>query len=369
VLSAYKRGFRVLSAYKRGLPGLSAYKRGLQGFSAYNRGFGVLCAQARFQWFSAYKRGFRGPDRARTFEEEQALTDIDGQRWIQEPIFSRGSTGSGPDMLRLWRLDEVLWEGDTGYQHVVIGRTSQGVSLFCDDDRQSTEFSQLVYHEALMVPGFLLAAKIDRVLIIGSSEGVASRMAVDAGASRVDHVDIDRECVRACAEHLPYGYRAEELPDLEAGEGPIRLHYADGWAFLEQADPEGYDLVVVDLPDERADTDDQHNRLYGMDFLLRCHAVLAPGGVVAFQAGCPTVWRNETLIRAWNRFRSVFDTVSYFGSDEHEWAFLFGRDEQLDDPTNVMLEAFPTSTYRPVSIDDASLIGCTVPPYSVRNQG
>jgi spermidine synthase len=285
----------------------------------------------------------------------------DGQRWIHEPM--------GADLRRLWRLDEVLWEGDTAYQHVLIGRTGQGVSLFCDNDRQSTEFSQLVYHEALMVPGLLLAAKTDRVLIIGSSEGVASKIAAEAGASRVDHVDIDRECVRVCAEHLPYGYRLEELPALESGEGPIRLHYADGWAFLEQADPQGYDLVVVDLPDERDDDGEQHNRLYGLEFLQRCHAVLAPGGVVAFQAGCPALWRNQTLIRAWNRFQTVFDTVSYFGSDEHEWAFLFGRGEPVDDPTNVMLEALPSCSYRPSSIDDASLIGCTVPPYSVRNQG
>lgn len=289
------------------------------------------------------------------------MIELDGKRWVQEPL--------GEDMQRLWRVDEVLWEGDTEYQHVLIGRTGQGISLFCDDDRQSTEYSQLVYHEAMMVPAFLLAEKLDRVLIIGSSEGVASHMAVQAGASRVDHVDIDRECVRVCAEHLPYGYTAAELPDLEAGTGPITLHYADGWDFLDNAPPEGYDVVVLDLPDERADNDgEQHNRLYGVEFVRRCHDVLSPGGTVAFQAGCPTVWRNTTLIRAWNRFQSVFDTVAYFGADEHEWAFLFGRVEQVDDPTSVMLEAFPNLAYEPVSIDDASLIGATVPPYSVRNQ-
>ncbi|GAA3355001.1 spermidine synthase [Saccharopolyspora gregorii] len=290
------------------------------------------------------------------------MIEIDGQRWVSEPM--------GADMRRLWRIDDVIWEGDTAYQHVLIGRTGQGVSLFCDDDRQSTEFSQLVYHEAMLVPGFLLAANLDRVLIIGSSEGVASQLAVAAGATRVDHVDIDEECVRACAEHLPYGYTTDEIPALQRGDGPITLHFGDGAAFLEQAPPEGYDLVVVDLPDERADdADGQHNRLYGLEFLQRCQTVLAPGGVVAFQAGCPTVWRNETLIRAYNRFRSVFETVTYFGSDEHEWAFLFGRAEPVDDPTNLMLENLPNSEYQPRTIDDASLIGCTVPPYSVRNQG
>ncbi len=286
----------------------------------------------------------------------------DAQRWIHEPL--------GPDMQRLWRLDEVIWEGDTPYQHVVIGRTGQGVSLFCDNDRQSTEQSQLVYHEALMVPGFLLAEKLERVLIIGSSEGVASRMAVEAGASQVDHVDIDEACVKACAEHLPYGYGLDDLPALEKGEGPIRLHYADGLSVLDGAPPEGYDLVVVDPPDERADDPDgeQHNQLYGTAFVQKCHDVLSPGGVVAFQAGCPTVWRNETLIRSYNRFNAVFETVLYFGSDEHEWAYLFGRGEPVDDPTNVLLDSYPNLSYVPQTIDDATLIGSTVPPYSLRHQ-
>lgn len=295
--------------------------------------------------------------------KERELIELDGKQWIQEPL--------GADMRRLWRIDEVLWEGDTDYQHVVVGRTGQGIALFCDDDRQSTEFSQLVYHEAMMVPGFLLAEQLERVLIVGSSEGVASRMAVQAGASRVDHVDIDGECVRVCAEHLPYGYRSADLTDLEEGNGPITLHYTDGWSFLDKAIGTGqrYDLVVVDLPDERAeDTDSQHNRLYGEEFIRRCQAVLAPGGVVGFQAGSPTIWRNTTLTRAYNRFRTVFDTVTYFGSDEHEWAFLFGRVEQLDDPVNVMLDALPKSSYEPETVDDASLIGLTVPPYSVRHQ-
>lgn len=289
------------------------------------------------------------------------MIELDGHRWIKEPL--------GADMQRLWRVDEVLWEGDTAYQHMVIGRTGQGVALFCDDDRQSTEYSQLVYHEAMMVPAFLLADKIERVLIIGSSEGVASQLSVRAGAGLVDHVDIDEECVRRCAELLPYGYDQDELAAAERGTGPIRMHFADGWSFLEQAPPEGYDVVVVDLPDERADeSDGQHNRLYGEEFLTRAQTVLSPGGVVAVQAGSPTLWRNETLVRAHNRFQKLFDTVAYFGSDEHEWSFLFGRVEQLDDSTNVLLENFSKAQYQPDTIDEASIIGCTVAPFSVRNQ-
>lgn len=266
----------------------------------------------------------------------------------------------GPGLTRTWELSEVLVDTRTAYQHVVIARTTQGVTLFCDNDRQSTEASQLVYHEALLVPALLLARRIDRVLIIGSSEGVVSQLAVAAGAGQVDHVDIDREAVELCARHLPYGYSEA---DLSAG-GPVRVHYTDGWEFVATS-ADRYDIVVVDLPDEHPGPA-QHNRLYQVDFLQRCRALLAPGGVVASQAGCPTLWRNATLHQSWHRFNEAFSTVVYFGSDEHEWAFLSGVAEPLPDPTAHMIERLATLPYRPTSIDADTLRGNTIPAHSLR---
>jgi spermidine synthase len=266
----------------------------------------------------------------------------------------------GPGLSRVWELSEILVDTHTAYQHVVIARTAQGVTLFCDSDRQSTELSQLVYHEALLIPALLLAARRDRVLVIGSSEGVISQLAVAAGASLVDHVDIDREAVRLCARHLPYGYSPA---DLRTG-GPIRLHYADGHRFVTDTN-DRYDLVVIDLPDEHPGPA-QQNRLYQVDYLRRCRSILAPGGVVATQAGCPTLWRNHTLLDSWRRFHEAFATTVYFGSDEHEWAFLFGLAEPLDDPVARMLDRLPALPYRPHTIDAETLRGSTIPPRSVR---
>ena len=107
------------------------------------------------------------------------------------------------------------------------------------------------------------------------------------------------------------------------------MHYADGWQFLADADGRGdrWDVVIVDLPDEPVEVTDpaQHARLYGAEFLRRCADVLTPGGVVCSQAGCPTLWRNDTLQRMTDRFDDVFATVLPYCSDEHEWAYLSGR--------------------------------------------
>jgi diaminopimelate decarboxylase/spermidine synthase len=276
-------------------------------------------------------------------------------RWeIAEPL--------APGLTRIWDVSEVICDVDTEFQNLVIGRTHQGISLFSDGERQSTEFSQLVYHEALLVPALLLAGQIGRVLVIGSGEGVVSQQAVAAGATHVDHVDIDREAVRLCAQHLPYGYTVDELRRAETGSGAVAMHYRDGWEFVDSA-TEPYDIVVIDLPDERVEPA-QHNRLYDTDFLQRCASI---GRVVVGQAGCPTLWRNESLHSSWRRFRETFATVVYFGSDEHEWAFLSGLSDACDDPVATMTARLPTLPYRPLTIDAATLGAATVPPKSLRD--
>jgi spermidine synthase len=277
---------------------------------------------------------------------------------IHEPL--------GPGLTRVWDVDEVLFEGDTAFQHVLIGRTAQGVSLFCDNDRQSTEFSQLTYHEALLVPALLLADQVDRVLVVGSSEGVVCQIAAEFGASHVDHVDIDQQAVRLCARHLPYGYTESELDSAERGDGPVTVRYEEGYEFVRQA-RDRYDVVLVDLPDEREnDETAQHNRLYGAEFMAMCRDITTPGGVVVNQAGCPTLWRNETLITSVRRFDDTFGTVSCFSSDEHEWAFLTGRADVVADPTGLMVSRLADSRYTPRTLDADALRSRTILPYHVR---
>ncbi|MBV8966840.1 MAG: adenosylmethionine decarboxylase [Mycobacteriaceae bacterium] len=271
---------------------------------------------------------------------------------IVEPI--------APGLTRSWRLLSVLCDVHTDFQHLVIGRTEQGVGLFSDGERQSTQLSQLVYHEALVVPALLLADRIERVLVIGSGEGVVSQLAVAAGATRVDHVDIDRQAVRLCAQYLPYGYTVDELRRAEAGLGPITMHYCDGADFVDRATG-SYDVVVIDLPDEGAEG--QHNRLYELEFLQQCGEI---GAVVVAQAGCPALWRNHTLQRSWDRFHKTFKAVIYFGSDEHEWAFLSGTADVREDALATMTARLEALRYRPRTIDARTLCGRTVPPMSLR---
>jgi spermidine synthase len=281
-----------------------------------------------------------------------------GVRSVREPI--------APGLSRSWEVGAVHLAARTPYQRVLIAETAHGTTLFCDDERQSAAATQLVYHEALFVPAALLAARRERVLVVGSSEGVVSQLAVAAGAALVDHVDIDLDCVRACAEHLPYGYSPAELDAALRHDGPVRLHHADGIEFVARC-TDRYDVVVVDLPDERPDEPgSQLNRLYAVPFLRRCAALLREGGVVVSQAGSPALWRNATLRAATDRFDAVFDQVVPYVSDEHEWAFLTGRRAGGPDPAGEMVARLASLPMVPATLDAAALRARTVAPMALR---
>lgn len=279
-----------------------------------------------------------------------------------------------PGLTRTWTITDVAYEATTPYQQMLIGDTPHGRTLFCGDadamERQSSELTQLIYHEALMVPPLAVAEHLDRVLIIGSSEGVATQIALQAGAAHVDHVDIDLQCVRECARYLPYGYTPTDVEAALAGDGQVRLHAMDGHQFVlaRLADGTRYDVIVVDLPDETPDSDAQHNRLYARDFMNRCKDLLTAGGVVSTQAGCPTLWRQDTLRRALTRFHELFPSVLCFSSWEHEWSFLTGTTHSQDYPLSTLLQRrLPALPYRPTTMDPVSAASATILPYHLRS--
>ena len=153
---------------------------------------------------------------------------------------------------RVWELNEVIAAERTAYQDVLIARTAHGTTLFCNRERQSSELTQLIYHEGQFIPAALLAGQRKRVLVIGSSEGVVVQLALWCGAEHVVHVDIDRRCVDLCAEHLPYGYSKRDVQRYEKGTDTVQLLFEDGSAVVDRmkADSRRFDIIVMDLPDE-----------------------------------------------------------------------------------------------------------------------
>lgn len=285
------------------------------------------------------------------------------QRWLSEPIHD--------DVRDLWWLHEVLHESRTALQEVLVARTALGTTLFCDQNPQSAELGQLHFHEAELLPAVALAERAGRVLVIGCSEGTVAQIAAQCGARRVDHVDLDPECVRICAEHLPYGFTTEEVLRAERGEGPVKLHYEDGFEFVRRAADggQGYDVIVLDLPEE---PEDERGAYLQCEFLARCRDLLAPGGVLSTHVSrphlsAPTERSAPGLQRPWQQFGEIFGTRVYFRSEEQPWAaVMLGRAGRVPHPVVTMRERLVELPYKPRTMDGDSLRRATSLPLVLR---
>jgi spermidine synthase len=215
----------------------------------------------------------------------------------------------------------VVVDETTNFQNVVIGKTSLGMTLFCDGQRQSSKHTSDIYHEGQTIPGLLLCGQSERAAVIGCSEGVAVHI-LEQYFGKVTHVDIDQRTVELCAQHLDYGYTALELSDRMAKK---KLVFEDGYAWLANQDKQSLDLICLDIPEFVPGAGAQHNRLYSEDFFKLVQSRLTVGGVFITEAGCPTLWRNESLVALYRRMQKVFGGVVYFDMVEQEWAWIMGR--------------------------------------------
>ncbi|WP_225087635.1 spermidine synthase [Pectobacterium colocasium] len=282
------------------------------------------------------------------------------QNKIIEPI--------GKGVSRIWELENIIYQKKTPFQDMIIAKTAQGISLFCNNERQSVEESQLIYHEGQIIPAALFCGEINNVLIIGSSEGVISKLAVELGAKKVTHVDIDADCVDACAKYLPYGYTLEEVNTAKENKGPIHIIIGDGYKYIDDAIARNdmFDIIVLDLPDEQEDCA-QQNRLYSAEFNNKIKKLLTPKGVFISQAGCTTYWRNSTLNNAIKRFHDSFTSTVFFEMEEQNWVWLVGANFECEDIVERMTNKLENLPYKPKFIDRQSIIKSTIIPTSLRN--
>lgn len=284
-------------------------------------------------------------------------------RWLTEPVHD--------DVRDLWFLHEVVHQARTELQEVLVARTHLGTTLFCDQNPQSAELGQLHFHEAELLPAMALAERTRRVLVIGCSEGTVPQIAAQSGVERVDHVDLDPECVRICAEHLPYGFTPDEVRMAEAGSGAVKLHYEDGFEFIRRGVREGatYDVVVLDLPEE---PEDESFAYLQRDFLVECRELLAPGGVLSTHVSrpylsVPTRASAPGLQRPWSQFGEVFGTRVYFRSEEQPWAaIMLGRADEVERPVDRMRERLAELPYKPRTMDGLSLLRAVDLPMVLR---
>lgn len=165
----------------------------------------------------------------------------------------------------------------TPYQDLEIADTEAlGRALLLDGRIMLTQRDEAFYHEMLVHPALLRHPALRRVAVVGGGDGGALREVLRHPVQQVTLIEIDREVIAACQEHLrEVGQGAWEDPR-------VRIVIAPAEEFLPQT-PGAFDALIVDSPDPIG----PGAQLFSPEFLSACRHALRPGGIASFQAGSP----------------------------------------------------------------------------------
>ena len=118
--------------------------------------------------------------------------DADPSKWFYDRI--------SQDFIQLYRIEEVLYTGQTKFQSAEVIRSgSFGKCLVLDGKIQSSEVDEFIYHEALVQPPMITHPCPETVFIAGGGEGATLREVLShKTVKRAVMVDIDEEVIALC---------------------------------------------------------------------------------------------------------------------------------------------------------------------------
>ena len=183
-----------------------------------------------------------------------------------------------PDLMMLYRIENVVHTGNTAYQRVdILESTTFGRCLVLDGKTQSTEADEHIYHECLVHPTLLAHPNPRSVFIGGGGEGATLREVLTHRAvQRVVMVDLDTEVVELCRRLLPQHHQG-------AFDDPrVELRHGDAREYLANCD-ERFDAIILDLVDPVEGG--PSTLLYTREFYQHAMSKLNPQGVLITQAG------------------------------------------------------------------------------------
>jgi len=232
----------------------------------------------------------------------------------------------GPSQRLAWRPFDLVHAEDSRYGRLQVIRTAEqttfydnGLKAFSAPDPASAE--EAVHFALLQTP------RAGPVLLVGGGGGGSLAEILKYPNTRVDYVELDPAAIKLARLYLPPSGRAA-LADPR-----VRLHFADGRAWLERA-PRKYDAIIVDLPEPATA---QLNRYYSVEFFRASHRRLNPGGVLSFRVPSAENYLGPALAR-------------FLATLEHSLRDVFRDVRIVPGETNVFL-----ASDDPLSLDPAGL--------------
>ena len=244
--------------------------------------------------------------------------------WRNPEFFTRNVWFTDKDdyqALSLRFTGEVFFDVQSPFQRVrIIESYKYGKMLALDDMVMTTIEDEFHYHEMISHPALFTHGNAKNILVIGGGDGGTVREILrHEGVEKVTMVEIDGEVITACKEHLPQIAAAFDDPRLD-------LIVDDGIAFIKNAAPESYDLVIVDGSDPVGPAEG----LFSVEFYTNSYNSLTKDGILVAQGESPKF--NEKAFTELNHtLQGIFGTekapVSLFFVPTYPtgmWSFQYG---------------------------------------------
>lgn len=201
-------------------------------------------------------------------------------------------------------VDGLLMSEESEFQRVEVVKTDVfGNLMLLDGLVMLTERDEFVYHEMIAHPALCLHPNPKRVLVVGGGDGGTVREVVKhESVEHVDLVEIDGLVVEASKRYFPTVASAFDHPKLG-------LKIEDGLAFVKNAAPGSYDVILVDSTDPVGFAEG----LFGRAFYEDCVRALGPDGILVSQTESPFDERFQSQIQAAHQtLGTLFPHVSLY---------------------------------------------------------
>lgn len=199
-------------------------------------------------------------------------------------------------------MDEVLFEVDTGHQHLVIFNNGQwGTVMALDGVIQTTEKDEFIYHEMMTHVPMFAHGSAKKVLIIGGGDGgILREVLKHEGVESVTQVEIDQQVIDMCVKYLPnHSAGAYDHPKAN-------VVIADGVDFVNEC-TEKFDVIISDSTDPMGPGE----VLFTSRFYQGVKSCLNEGGVFVAQNGVSFMQTDE-VTTTYQRLSPLFAEASFY---------------------------------------------------------
>lgn len=208
----------------------------------------------------------------------------------------------------------------TQFQHVEIVDTHEfGRMVILDNQIQSAEADEFIYHEVLVHPVMIAHPKPESILILGAGEGATLREVLrHPTVNKVTMIDIDREFVNLCKKYLRKWHQGSFR------DSRVKLIYGDAFKYLKKI-KDRFDVIITDISDPVGTG--PAVSMYTKEFYSLIKKALMPDGIfVTHATSVYYVPHKNISIRIFKTLNEIFPEVDlyyeYIPSFGTLWAFI-----------------------------------------------